>query len=73
MNGWSDYAMKREQFRDQIRGAERQRQIKRMMANCEKPPIWQTIGNLVSGITKEQPVRGEVPCGEHARLAGKTA
>lgn len=73
MNGWSDYTMKQEQYRDQIHGAHRQRQIKRMMADCEKPAIWQTIGNLVSGITKEQPVRGEVPCSEHARLAGKTA
>ena len=72
MNGWSDYTMKQEQYRDQIRSADRQGQIKRMMADCEKPAIWQTIGHLVSAITKEQPVRGEVPCGEHARLAGKT-
>ena len=73
MNGWSDYMIKQEQYRDQIRSADRQRQIKRMMADCEKPAIWQPIGNLVSGITREKPVRGKVPCGDHARMAGKTA
>ena len=73
MNGWSDYIMKQEQYRDQIRSADRQRQIKRIWANFEMPSIWRTIGNLVSGTTKKQPVRDEVPCGERARLAGKIA
>ncbi len=52
MNGWTDYMVKQEQYRDQLREAENHRQIKRLLADQERSAIWQPIGSLVLGITK---------------------
>ena len=73
MLGWSEFAVKQEQYQDLLREAERQRLIKHVRAGRERSATWQAIRDLALAITKRQPVEGEVPCGEHSRLAGKAA
>ena len=69
MNGWNDYMMKQEQYRDQLRGAERQRLIKLVADDCRETSFGQTLRNLVSGIMQRRWSEGPVPCGEYGRLA----
>jgi hypothetical protein len=73
MNGWNEYAMKREQYRDQLRGAEQHRLVKLVADDCQEAPFGQAIRNLVSGMTRRRHARGRVPCGENNRLLEKAA
>jgi hypothetical protein len=66
---WRDYTVKQEQHLDHLRQAEKRRLIKQVTADCEESGTWQAVKGLVLGITKRQPVRDQVPCGEPARLA----
>jgi hypothetical protein len=52
MNGWNEYAMKQEQYRDQLRGAEQHRLVKLVADDCQEAPFGQAIRNLVSGMTQ---------------------
>ena len=73
MNGWGDYMMKQEQYRDQLRGAERHRVAKLVADDCQESGLWQALRNLISGITKRQRSLDRVPCGEYGRLVEKAA
>jgi hypothetical protein len=73
MNGWSDYTMRREQYRDQLRGAEKHRVAKLVTDDCHESGLGQALRNLISGITRHQPSLDRVPCGEYGRLAEKAA
>lgn len=73
MNGWNDYAMKQEQYRDQLREAERQRLVRLVADDCQESASGQTVRTLVSGMRKRRPSRGQVPCGESNRLLEKAA
>jgi hypothetical protein len=73
MNGWSEYTMKQEQYRDQLRGAERHRLAKLVEDDCQESGLSQALRNLISGITKRRRSRDRVPCGEYSRLAEKAA
>jgi hypothetical protein len=77
MNGWNDYIMKQEQYRDQLREVERQRLIKLVVDDCQEWTFGQVIRNLVSGMAKlsgmieQRPPRGGVPCGDYGHLVEK--
>jgi len=73
MNGYNDYMMKQEQYRDQLRGAERQRLVKLVADDCQESAFGETLRNLFSGITKRQRSESRVPCGEYGRLAESAA
>ena len=73
MNSWSDYTMKQEQYRDQLRGAAKHRVAKLVTDDCQESRLGQALRNLVSGITMHQPSLDRVPCGEYGRLAEKAA
>ena len=73
MNGWSDYSMKQEQYRDQLREAERQRLIKLVADGCQEVAVRQAIRSLVSGMTRRRSPRGGVPCGDYNHLLEKAA
>ena len=73
MNGWNDYSMKREQYRDQLREAERQRLIKLVADGCQEAAVRQAIRSLVSGMTRRRSLRGGVPCSEYNHLLEKAA
>jgi hypothetical protein len=65
-NGWNEYAMKQEQYRDQLRGAEQHRLVKLVADDCQEAPSGQAIKNLVSGMTG-------LPCDEVNRLLERAA
>jgi hypothetical protein len=69
MNGWNEYMMRHEQYRDQLRGAERQRLARLVTDDCQDSGLGQALGKLVSRMTKHQPSVDRVPCGEYGRLA----
>jgi hypothetical protein len=71
MIGWDDYLMKQEQYRDQLREAERQRLARLVADDCQESASGQTIRTLVSGMRKRRPSRGQVPCGENNRFSEK--
>lgn len=73
MNGWDDYLMKQQQYRDQLREAERQRLVRQAADDCQEAAFGQAIKNLVSGVTRQRPSRGRVPCGEYNHLSEKAA
>jgi len=73
MNGWNDYSMKQEQYRDQLREAERQRLIKLVADGCQEAAVSQAIRGLVSGLTRQRSPRGGVPCGDYNHLLEKAA
>jgi len=73
MNGWSDYTMRQEQYRDQMRAAEKHRVARLVTDDCQQSGFGQALRNLVSGTTKHQPSLDRVPCGEYGRLAEKAA
>jgi hypothetical protein len=71
MNGWNDYLMKQEQYRDQLLGAERHRLAKMVAGEPQGSASGQTVRTLVSGIRKRRRSRSHVPCGEYNRLLEK--
>jgi hypothetical protein len=73
MNGWNEYAMKQEQYRDQLRGAEQHRLVKLVADEPQEAAPGRAIRNLVSGMTRRRPARGRVPCGEINRLPERAA
>ena len=73
MNGWNEYAMKQEQYRDQLHGAEQHRLVKQVADDCQETPTGQSITNLVSGMTRRRAASGGVPCGEVNRLLERAA
>lgn len=73
MNGYNDYMMKQEQYRDQLRGAERYRVVKLVADDCQESTFGETLRNLFSGMTKRQQSAVRVPCGEYGRLAESAA
>ena len=48
----SSNAMKQEQYRDLLREAEKERLIKQVTANREKPAIWPGISDVLSNVGK---------------------
>ena len=72
MNGWNEYQMKREQYRDQARDANRHRAIKLAADGCQES-AGQVFRNLVSGVAGRRAASGQVPCGEPTRLLEKAA
>lgn len=73
MNGWNEYQMKREQYRDQARDANRHRVIKLAADGCQESAVGQVFRNLVSGVAGRRQASGQVPCGEPTRLLEKVA
>ena len=73
MNGWNEYQMKREQYRDQARDADRYREIKLAADNCQESASGRIFGNLVSGPVRRRSASDPVGCHEHARLLEKAA
>ncbi len=59
MNIWMDYAVKQEQRQDWLREAEKERLIRQIMAECKKSVTWQSMKDLMLGITKRQPASQE--------------
>jgi hypothetical protein len=49
-----DYAIKQEQYKDLLREAEKERLVRQMTANREKPAIWQGLSVFLSDIGKEK-------------------
>ncbi len=39
MSGWNDYLMKQEQYRDQLRDAEKRRLIKQVKGDCQESAL----------------------------------
>jgi hypothetical protein len=70
---WTDYLMKQEQYRDQLRQAEKERLIKQLQADCGSPTPGQALGGLVAALTGRGPDRQDNPCGGQTRLAEKAA
>jgi hypothetical protein len=73
MNGWNEYAMKHEQYRDQLREADRRRLVKLATDNCREAASGQAIRNLALRVTGRWSSRGRVPCGEYNHLLEKAA
>ena len=73
MNGWNEYQMKREQYRDQARDADRHRVAKLVANDCQESAVGQVFRNLVSGMSRRRPASGQAPCGEPTRLLEKAA
>jgi hypothetical protein len=73
MNGFGEYTMGQEQYRDQLREAERHRLSKLVADDCQESRLGHALMNLVSGITKSLGSRDRVPCGEYGLLAEKAA
>jgi len=71
MNGWNDYLMKQEQYRDQLLGAERHRLAKMVAGELQESASGQTVRTLVSGMRRRS--RSHVPCGEYNCLLEKVA
>lgn len=71
MIGWNDYMMKQEQYRDQLREAEKQRLIKQATGDCKSSLIQQAIRNLLARLSRRELAQDQVPCGGQTRLAGK--
>ena len=72
MNGWNEYAMKQEQYQDQLREAEHHRLVKLVADDCQEAPSGRAIRDLLSAVTR-RPFRGSVPCGENNRLLERAA
>ena len=73
MNGWNDYVMKQEQYRDQLREAERQRLVRLVADDCQDAASRQAMRNTVSGLNRQRLSKGRVPCGEYNHLLEKAA
>lgn len=72
-NGWTEYMVKQEQYRDQLREAERRRLVRLVTDECQGSTFGQVIRKLASGMTKREPSTGREPCGEYNHLAEKAA
>ena len=55
---WRDYAVKQEQYLDQIRQADKQRLIRQVTAGREESGLWQAIKERALEMTKGQPTKG---------------
>lgn len=73
MNGWNDYSMKQEQYRDQLREAERQRLVKLAADDCQEAASRQAIRNSASSAKGQRLSKGRVPCGGYNHLLEKAA
>lgn len=73
MNGFGEYTMGQEQYRDHLREADRHRLAKLVTDDCQESGLEQALRNLVSGITQRRGPRVQVPCGEYGLLAEKAA
>jgi hypothetical protein len=69
----ADYVVKQEQYRDQVREAEKRHLIRLAVDDCERSATWQAIKTLVLGITTRQPTRDQIPCRDMTLLAEKAA
>jgi hypothetical protein len=67
---WADYMMKQEQYKDQLREAEKQRLIKQMTGDCPEG-LMSALKRQVAAIARRQPSQDESPCGGRPRLAEK--
>lgn len=73
MVGWNDYQVKREQYRDMARDADRHRMIKLVTDDCQESAVGHVIRNLVSEVARRRPASRQVPCDEPTRLREKLA
>jgi len=73
MNGWNDYSMKQEQYRDQLREAEKQRLVKLVADDCQGAASGQAKRNSASGAKGQRLSKGRVPCSEYNHLLEKAA
>lgn len=73
MNGWNDYLMKQEQYRDQLRDAERHRLVKLVADDCQDGASRQAMKVSVSGLKGQRLSKGRVPCGEYNHVLEKAA
>jgi hypothetical protein len=73
MIDWNNYAAKKEQYRDQLREAEKRRLIKLCQAEREGSALWASFKNLVSGIGKRQVAGNHAPGAETTRLTSRMA
>jgi hypothetical protein len=73
MNGWNDFIMKQEQYRDQSREAARQRLIKSVADSSQGPGSSPKRGNLVLRITNQRASRRRAACCESNCLVEKAA
>jgi hypothetical protein len=74
MNFWTDYSVRKEQYRDQLRRTEKQRLVKQVRVNGARLALGQAIDNLANKATKKsQSPNRKAPSREHSRLARKTA
>lgn len=72
MNFWTDYSVREEQYRDQLRQAEKHRLVKQVRVNGAGLALGQAIENLANKATKSQAGSRKASGREHNRLAGKT-
>ncbi|GAB4539748.1 MAG: hypothetical protein Kow0063_28830 [Anaerolineae bacterium] len=73
-NGWTDYLVKQEQYRDQLREAERQRLARLVAGGCQGSTLGQAVGRLASRIIRgREPSPRQGPCGEYNHLVEKAA
>lgn len=76
MNGWNDFIMKQEQYRDQSREAARQRLIKLVVDGSQGSGSSPKRGNLVLSMTAQRASRRRAVCCEPCepnRLVEKAA
>ena len=55
---WRDYAVKQEQYLDQVRQAEKHRLIRQVTAGREEPALWRALKERALEMTKGQPTKG---------------
>jgi hypothetical protein len=73
MSGWNDYLMKQEQYRDQLRDAEKHRLIKQVRGDCQESALQRAARGMLAAARGRGPVRDESPCGGPSRLVEKVA
>jgi hypothetical protein len=72
MNGWNDYAVKQEQYRDQLREAEKQRLIRHIKRDdCEDAAARRTGQGLIERLMQRRPGHAPQPCREPVRPLGR--
>lgn len=69
---WTDYLMKQEQYKDQLREAEKQRLIKQVTADCREE-LMPSVKRQVSAVARRRLSEDQNPCGGRPRTAEKAA
>ena len=73
MSGWNDYLMKQEQYRDQLRDAEKHRLVKQAKGDCQESALQRAARGMLAAARGQGLAREESPCGGPSRLVEKAA